>query len=338
MRFALLGNHPDGLAMAQALVATGRHALIVVHDVPVPPFAQQAKSHPDLEEVLADPEIELVIVAGPMSVRAEQLRRSVQSERDVLCVHPCADRPDIAYEAALIQGDTKRLLIPLLPGALHPSTSPLSERLKNDASPFRVLSFRQETPTVGEPPWDLLRRVGGEIVEISGLAEVEEIDPVKPLVWSGRFEKGGLFHGVACPGPAEHLSLTVINKGRETPGEEFSNRNPDQGWALLAAAIETARENSAPMPISWQDEIRALELQDALRRSVEKRRTSGLEYQEISEEIGNKGTLTLIGCGMIWLLLLVVGLSIWWPPIRWAIVPLLLGYLALLAMNWLARK
>ena len=72
---------------------------------------------------------------------------------------------------------------------------------------------------------------------------------------------------------------------------------------------------------------------DALRRSVEKRRTSGLEYQEISEEVGSKGTLTLIGCGMIWVILLIFGLSIWVPAVRWAIVPLLLGYLALLGMS-----
>src|SRR4051794_14135020 len=103
MRFALLGNHPDGLAMAEALVATGRHTLAVVCDVAAPPFAAQAKRYPEIEEVLADPEVELVIVAGPMTVRAEQLRRAVQSERDVLCVHPCAEKPDAAYEAALIQ-------------------------------------------------------------------------------------------------------------------------------------------------------------------------------------------------------------------------------------------
>src|SRR6516162_5460999 len=101
MRFALLGNHPDGLAMADALVRAGRHELIVVCDVPAPPFAPQAKSYPEIEEVLADPEVELIIVAGPMSIRSDQLRRSVQSERDVLCVHPCAEKPDIAYEAAL---------------------------------------------------------------------------------------------------------------------------------------------------------------------------------------------------------------------------------------------
>jgi len=115
---------------------------------------------------------------------------------------------------------------------------------------------------------------------------------------------------------------------REWREESFG---PVDIWSKFAAASM----NEQP---TWHDEVRVLELQDALRRSVEKRRTSGLEYQEISEEVGSKGTLTLIGCGMIWVILLVFGLSIWLPWIRWAVVPILLGFMALLGMNWLARK
>src|SRR5204863_3365484 len=119
-----------------------------------PPFAPQAKSYPELEEVLADPEVELVIVAGPMSVRAEQLRRAVQSERGVLCVHPCSEKPDIAYEVALIQGETKRLLLPLLPDGLDPNIGKM--RAARDGAAIRVLSVDQEALQVGEPRWDVL--------------------------------------------------------------------------------------------------------------------------------------------------------------------------------------
>jgi predicted dehydrogenase len=359
MRFALLGNHPDGLAMAQALVATGRHTLVVVCDVAVPAFAPQAKSYPDVEEVLADPEVALVIVAGPIGVRGEQLRRAVQSERDVLCVHPCADKPDIAYEAALIQADTKRLLVPLMPDALHPLNARLGELLKDErlglasgGAPFRVLTLDQTGSVVAGPPWDVLRRIGGEIVEVSGLAATEEIEADKPLTWSGRFERGALIDGRLLPAPDEGLTLKLVGstgsaeadlsagvlrwRGGADGGEQ-KWESVDR-WALLAEAVDTALTSPGSAALDWQDEIRALELQDALRRSVEKRRAMSLEYQEVSEEIGNKGTLTLIGCGVIWLILVVMGLSIWWPPIRWAIVPLLGGYLMLLLMNWLARK
>ena len=54
--------------------------------------------------------------------------------------------------------------------------------------------------------------------------------------------------------------------------------------------------------------MRCLELDDAARRSVARRRASALEYQEATEEAGFKGTMTLLGCGLLWvsLLLLIV--------------------------------
>ena len=63
----------------------------------------------DLEEVLADPAIDAVIVAGGPSVRAAQLRRALQSERYVVCVHPADDTADLAYEAASIQSEATPL-------------------------------------------------------------------------------------------------------------------------------------------------------------------------------------------------------------------------------------
>ena len=172
MRFALLGNHPDGLAFAAALVATGRHTLAAVYDAPVPDFAPQAQLFSDAMEILADPVIELVIIAGALAVRDEQLRRAVQSERAVACVHPSGEKPDIAYEAALIQGDTKKPLLPLLTEALHPAVARLSDLLAADA-PFRLLLVERWITAAGEadslnPSWPVLRRLGGEIVEVLG--------------------------------------------------------------------------------------------------------------------------------------------------------------------------
>src|SRR5262249_176577 len=131
MRFALLGDHPDGLEMARALVETGRHALARYAG---PGVGAQFLQHwglrfapaSDLDEVLADPDTEAVIVAGAAADRAAQLRRGVQSDRHVLCAHPPDQTPDIAYEAAMIQGDTKCVLLPLLPEALHPGIQGLA--------------------------------------------------------------------------------------------------------------------------------------------------------------------------------------------------------------------
>src|SRR5947208_7489905 len=135
MRFALLGTHPDGLEMACALVGTGRHELAAYTSQAISAVYRErwgpsAKSVGDLEELLADPAIELVVVAGTPANRPAQLRRALQSERHVLCVHPPDRTPDAAYEAAMIQADTGRVLLPLLPDALHPALMRLAALLR----------------------------------------------------------------------------------------------------------------------------------------------------------------------------------------------------------------
>src|SRR5438552_10981439 len=125
MRFALLGNHPDGIEMTSALVASGRFEL-AAYTAPVADHLRavwrtDARKVLDLEEVLADPQIEIVVVAGVEANRLAQLRRALQAERHVLAVHPPDRTPEIAYEAAMIQKDTGCVLLPLLPEALHPA-------------------------------------------------------------------------------------------------------------------------------------------------------------------------------------------------------------------------
>src|SRR5882672_6046347 len=117
MHFALLGNHPDGLKMALALVESSGHEFAAYSGSPLlweNLGLRPGRAIGDMEEILADPKIDAVIVAGDMSQRSNQLRRALQSERHVLCVGPPGDSPDIAYEAAMIQSDTRRILLPLL--------------------------------------------------------------------------------------------------------------------------------------------------------------------------------------------------------------------------------
>src|SRR5438876_11989308 len=98
MQFALLGNHPDGVAVAAALTATGRHQLAAYSATLPNEFRSRLTPAPrkvsDLEEILADPAIDLVVIAGAATVRPHQLRRALQAERHVLCVQPVDQTPE----------------------------------------------------------------------------------------------------------------------------------------------------------------------------------------------------------------------------------------------------
>jgi len=400
MRFALLGDHPDGVDLACALTESGRHR-ILAYTAPLREdilrcLGENVRRVSDVEEVLADPAIEAVIVAGHASVRAAQLRRALQSERHVLCVHPADQTPEIAYEAAMIRNDTGRVLMPLLPEATHPAIRRLAEfirRKEAGGSPigvFRLLEM--ERGVEGEvldgvwipghkpsfPGWDILRILGGQIQEVSAFAEFEELREGEPVLVSGRFEQGGLFHVSLLPRQRHpNWRLTAIGSGgrvellfpkgwngpaildwRDPDGdshEEYWERwDP---WPVLIERFEQMVSGVASAPreaitrgadatplaegtrrLSCQDAIRALELDDAARRGVEKRRASVLEYPEATEEVGFKGTMTLVGCSLLWSVLLLLILSVWWPKLGFLIVPLIVVFLGLQFLRYLVPQ
>ena len=378
MRFALLGDHPDGRAAAAALAAGGRHELTACTTAAAADlrrWAAGARRTPDPEEILADPAVEAVIVAGRPDELAAQLRRALQSERHVLCIYPPGETPDIAYEMDMLRKDVGRVLLPLLPWALHPAVRRLADFIRRPekasgvasapgaASPvgaFRLLEMEQDAPggSAGKaafPGWDLLRALGGEIAEVSAFAAGEHVEAGEPALASGRFEAGGLFHVTFLAGRAggETRMAVVGDRGRvdlvfpvgwagpafldwldesgETQEEAWDAWDP---WRALAARFESALAGEAGWP-GWLDAVRGLELDDAARRSVERRRSSVLEYQEASEETGFKGTMTLVGCGLIWAMLILLMLSYWAPPLRWLIVGLLVVFLGMQFLRYI---
>jgi hypothetical protein len=393
MRFALLGDHPDGLSAALAIVATHRHELLAVSAPPavIEELARQGlepREVSDLEELLADPGIEAVIVASPLAERPAELRRALQSERHVLCVHPADASPDAAYEAAMIQGDTGHMLLPLLSGPANPAIRFLAHWLREPDCPLGPLRMLQiewrlsggllaglgpKENLLALPGWDILRALVGEIAELTAFAEAEEVSPGQPLPVSGRSESGVLFRilfvpheaparlDIDCLGACGRASLT-FPRGWPAPAEfvcrPAEGNTLEKSWAQvdtwqgviaewesrshdplkLHVAGTPAPPEAKSSVLSWQTETRCLELDDAIRRSVERRRAILLEYPEASEEVGFKGTMTLVGCVMLWGILGVFMISLWLPWLQWTIVPILLIFLGMQSFRWLARR
>jgi hypothetical protein len=249
--------------------------------------------------------------------------------------------------------------------AIVPENSPLTTH----HSPLRLIEVERwstervllETETEDHDPsfpgWDVLRLLGGEIAEVTALAEEEEVPLAAPVVVSGRFEQGGMFHEVLLPNQTEsRLRFTVTtSRGRAEltfphgwPGPARLSWSDERGegseawetwnpWPVLASALEDAISPGvrSRAPLTWRDEIRCLELDTAARRSIERRRTSTLEYQEATEEAGFKGTMTMVGCGLIWFTLILLIVSAWVPWMGWLIVPVLVFFLLMQLLRWI---
>lgn len=382
MRFALLGDHPDGLGIVLALHHSGRHTLVTYSGPASGLEALRARGltpRPvgDVEEVLADPAIEAVVVAGKRADRPAQLRRALQSERHVLCVHPADEKPDMAYEAALLQKDARVVLLPLLPEALHPGVARLAA-LRASLGTLQLLEMERWSETALDAPpvslhalpgWDVVREVGGEVAEVQVFTDAEDLTSTRPVLVSGRFTNKGLFRMVFLPGrPSPRVRLAVLaDRGQAelifpdgwsgparltwtdpdgtARDESWDSWNP---WPKIVETFESAVTPSSPHPLihssshlltpsrpQWQDAVRAQELDDAARRSWRYRRVSTLEYPEASEEVGFKGTMTLVGCAMLWVILFLVILSTWVPWFGWLIIPALVFFIGLQALRWI---
>ncbi len=438
MLFALFGDHEDGLAIARALAESGRHQLRCYSGPAegaeyLRRWNLAAPNVPDMEEALADPLVEMVIVAGAPATRAAQLRRALQAERHVLCVHPADERADTAYEAASMARETGCVLMPLLPGGLHPGLARLADLIARDRLADKALeaagraegimappvhfkpavvapveslrrpALRPSAPagaaaadglppvslprllelefwsreavlldadTLGHEPgfpgWEMLRRLAGEVVEVSAFGAWAEVQADDPILLAGRFAPGGLFHATLLPNQPEALlrlsvllrfhraeliftdgwpgpaRLTWTDEQGQPQAEHWESWNP---WPPLVEAFEQAvaakaKEKAAavsvgdsPMP-TWEDEIRCLELDHAARRSLEHRRSSVLEFQEDIEEATFKGTMTLAGCALLWATLVLLILARWLPWLGYVILPIFVVFLGLQLLRW----
>lgn len=351
MRFAIFGDHPDGLRLAQALSQSGRHQVVAqATGTPTAGF----RYFNDIEEVLADPNIEAIVVASSIDQRLNHLRRVLQSERSAFCVHPVDLRPDGAYEIHMLQGDAHQVVLPIMPEWFSPAIEELKTSM-TDVPTNAVLGIQicQRDGAVlpsatGEnrstlPGWTILRRVGGDIVEVAAFAKTEELHESEPVVGFGKFPNGRLFQVAwLSDGLRDSVGVSILGSAPEAPTEIRAADATE--WNALIERFDraVARLKSAPrVPpgsgpaldlrdgLGWHDEIRAAELNDLARRSIERRRVYSLDFQEATEEVGFKGTMTLVGCALLWMLPVVALLFAWVPKLAWIVLAVLLVFLAL---------
>src|SRR5262249_30714189 len=143
--------------------------------------------------------------------RAAVLRRALQADKHVLCVHPADLRPDICYEASMIVQDTRKVLLPLLAIGLAPGIVALHEILKQDSLGTVQTVEGEWNNNCGadwaDSPllsmWDGLRRLQGDIRELSVLAAGGEgLTAGESATLSGRFSSGPMFHVMVAPSGA----------------------------------------------------------------------------------------------------------------------------------------
>ncbi len=277
----------------------------------------------------------LVARATDEERRSDQLRKFAQSGMPVLLAHPVVDSMLLYYEIDMIRRDTQAIVVPALVDRFHPAIGRLAEIVEaGDRSPVGKIEFvaierqladrsREIVRTQFARDVDLLRFLCGELNQIGAMGTSGEesaygnlsvqitgprglfarwaVSPVEDsssgsgkLVMTGSTGKATL----VMPGDGHGWSLST--SGRPS-AEKFSD------WNAAATALSKftqARGGDSTAP-ELLDAARAVELTETIGRSLARRRTIDLHFEDHSEENTFKGKMAVGGC-----LLLMLGLGV----------------------------
>jgi myo-inositol 2-dehydrogenase/D-chiro-inositol 1-dehydrogenase len=355
MNVLILGDGPEERAWAFWFSAHPGHHLEAVY----PGFAGAefagTRVAADLDEALATAGIDLAVVGGPLAFRGEALRRTAAEGLAILCIHPPGADSEAYYQVALSRSETGAVVVPDVPLRHHPGVARLHQAIATtELGTFR--GIRHECPanpadgelarTVFARMVDVVRALLGEIEALTASGdppgEHPDIELVVQLraaqgrraeirIWTGHAESARL----SVHGSDGSLTLEYDPSFREPAllihragpaGEQIDALEPWDSHAaimetLLACCESRGRQSATEPSPNLNDGTRAMELSEAVVRSLRRGRTIDLHYEAISEDASFKSIMTSTGCMLLMAALLILPLALAGPAlgINWTI-------------------
>lgn len=339
MKLALLGTD-DRIELVAAAALRAGHEVVAASDLPEGGRWRPIVPWEDLLDAAACDAV-LVGRGGWTEARAEAVRALVQAGRPLLVSHPAELSMLWAWELEMIRQDAGGLLVPLVPERLHPYVQRLKTLLEAAIAGVGPLGqveslvferrlaerHRDRVLTWLARDADLVRAIVGEPARIAALGVAPDAEP---SAWNSLTV--GLTGPTSVPvrwqvtgGGEERLELSLhCARGRvelvipvdwskpwhwtesDQPGEQLWFDQAAATLPLVAGRTDTTTPDSIA-PARWSDAARAIEVADAVPRSLAKGRAVDLHQEEFSELGTFRGTMASAGCGLI---LLALGLLV----------------------------
>ncbi len=346
MRFALLDLDSDTITLVQQIACDEQHELVfaMVEESEASrlrTLAPVVELRADWESLLSGQMADAVIVSRGRDeeVRADQLRKLIQADIPLLVSHPVQRSMLVCYELDMIRQESH---CPIMPysrlrfssgyerfyhlvkdgpeSVLGELEQVIFERWLVDRTPDHV---REEFAR----DMDLARPLAGELTRLAAMAPTSEpagyanlgvqlSGPAGTLVrWSGGAVETNPGLRITVVGSRGRAVLHLLegtptwNLNWANDGASGSEEFPPADGAARALDIAARLVQREPVSPDWQDSCRAIELADSIQRSLEKGRTVELHYEDYTEASTFKGTMTSLGCGLLWIssLILIIG-------------------------------
>jgi predicted dehydrogenase len=332
MKLALLGTD-DRIDLVAAAAERAGHRIVATSDLPPQGRAWGPAVH--WESLLDSAACDGILVgsAGWSAARADATRALVQAGRPLLLSHPAELSMLWAWEVEMIRQDVGGRVMPLLPDRLHPFVtrlrSLLEAALAGGGSRGAVESVVLERRMIDRQrdtvlTWlardaDLVRVVVGEPTRIAALGVAPDAEPTAwnsltvgltgpasvPVRWQ---VAGGSRPGLDLTVHCERTTVTVSIPDDwsqpwrwiepDHPAEEAGFDRAATMVDLFAGRARDRDEGDVP-PALWSDAARAIELAEAVPRSLAKGRGVDLHQEEFSEMGTFRGTMASAGCGLL---------------------------------------
>jgi myo-inositol 2-dehydrogenase/D-chiro-inositol 1-dehydrogenase len=378
MNVLILGDGEEEQTWARWVMGRPEHRL----DAAYPGFLDSAMAGiptpRDLEDALARPGLDAVVVGGPLESRGEWLRRAAAEGFAIIALHPPGPDSEAYYQVALSRDETGATIVPDLPLRLHPGVKALRQAVSSgELGAFRGLRLEISAVAAGVSlvrvdfarAVDAVRAIIGEIDALTADGDPPGEDPDLELVVHLRSagsmraevrirDEPSAETSVALQGSLGSLTLQLdppgspqsqlVRRDRRHSDEAVVLPHWDPHEAILAVlASSKGRGNAEELPSpNLLDGTRAMELSEAANRSLRRGRTVEMHYESISEEANFKSVMTSTGCLIFLAMLIVLPLAMAGPPlgiawtlyIPWLIPPALVLFMLLQALKLSIRR
>jgi predicted dehydrogenase len=299
--------------------------------------AREAKPRKDWEALLDPGVVDGVLIAhgNDDERRSDQLRKFAQAAVPALISHPVVGDALLLYELDMIRRDTGAIIVPALADRQHPLIRGMISRIHAETGGLgvihqctieRYLTDRSKHAVLQQfaIDVDLLRLLCGELNQVNAMAAANEDAAYRNLIvqLSGSNQIAARWSVLSADrGASPTAKLTIVGGDRQVIVEMSPD---DRSWSLAGMDLpeqeqpstwdrhesilqrflqEVQHRPATPDAADLLDAARAMELAGTIGRSLARRRTIDLYFEEHSEENTFKNTMAAGGC-----LLLMLGL------------------------------
>jgi predicted dehydrogenase len=345
MRIALLGDPASVVPLLRAISASPAHELIAVLPLTagakeqslLPPGTERCRTW---EELLTDRDLAAVVIADDAEASLAAARQLAAAGKTLLLAPRVARAATFIYELSLQQAEQPIPLIPLYALRAHPLAQKL-HALVRSGDLGKIEHIRLETRLV--PPSsngtaarlsmddvagaflddvDLLRLLGGHFDQVTAIRSGDPSSGISlqtitlsgagipQAIWTAtpsaepdwRLQAVGDRGTAGLAGNLQAGELTLETRiAGAAPQTEQSGF--DFGASQLSLAVAGAETQRVP---TWDDFTSAVELFDAVERSIRRRRMIEIHFESQSERGQFKTYMTAAGCSLLSLTLVAV--------------------------------